>query len=411
MRIHTRIWNMTRTNVLSIAIVLSAGHAYGQLHLIAGTATPNEEGPAIAASLLKVNPDGSLESVEQLASQKEGMWWIESADDARTIVMLTSEPELKVVVVDMNRGEVVKRCEKWPEVPGYLSPHIWGTQYWLVADGTGRLSVGRYGSRGFPDTVLQGMSLDAGVPCDASFRMLGPTDVAKVYVQGAGGIGSLTGIQGPTFLVDSAGAVYTQIGGDRIYVGYTVPRQSWSDMKVPFAWVWANNTKVAVVSYEDRQDRNNPGPRRNIAYDKVNRIWRELPLPGLAGVRAFGSTVAMSEAVSPVGEPVAAKTARREARAARDPDRRSVFEGVERRERLPLVYPGRLHVHDVATGQSTVIVTNEEDSEVLLVDEETIYYRVNDTIHASARGVSGLLPGRILATDDRIRDAHWAFMK
>ena len=401
---------LQQTKVLLIAFLAFSGQAYAQLHVIVGAATPKEHDQAVAASLLKTNPDGSLELVEELVSKKEGMWWIESADDARTIAILTSEPQSKVVVVDMNRGEVVKRCEKWPVVPGYLSPQ-WATQNWLVADGTGRLSVGRYGSRGDPDSVLQGVSLDANVPCEASFGMLGPADVSKVYRQGDGGIGSLTGIQGPTFLVDSAGAVYTFIGGDRIYLGYTVPRQYWSDLRVPFGTVWANNSRVAVVSYRDLQDRNNPGPRRSLAFDKLNNIWRELPWPGIPLVRAFGSTLAISEAVSPAGESDAAKTARREARGARDPDRRSVFEGVERRERLPLVYPGRLHVHDVATGQSTVIVTNEEDSEVLLVDEETIYYRVNDTIHSSQRGVSGLLPGRILATDDRIRDAHWAFMK
>jgi hypothetical protein len=410
MRINSRIWNATRTKVLLIGVLAFSGQAYAQLHLIVGAATPNEHDQAVAASLLKINSDRSVELVEELASKKEGMWWIEAADDARTIAILTSEPESKVVVVDMNRGEVVKRCERWPAVPGYLSPQ-WATQYWLVADGTGKLWVGRYGSRGDPDSVLQGVSLDAGVPCEASFKMLGPTDVSKVYRQGDGGIGSLTGIEAPTFLVDAAGAVYTHIGGDRIYLGYTVPREYWSNLRVPSGAVWANNSKVAAVSYRDLQDRNNPGPRRSLAYDKVNKIWRELPWPGIPVVRAFGSTLAISEAVSPAGESDAAKTVRHQARSARDPARSALFEGVERRERLPLVYPGRLHVYDVATGQQTVIVTNEEDSEVLLVDGENIYYRVNDSIYSSRMGDSGVLPGIKIATDERIRDAHWAFMK
>jgi len=58
-----------------------------------------------------------------------------------------------------------------------------------------------------------------------------------------------------------------------------------------------------------------------------------------------------------------------------------------------------------------LIVTNEEDSEVLLVDGETIYYRVNNKLYSSTAGTSGQMPGRLIATDDRIRDAHWAFMK
>jgi hypothetical protein len=407
MRPRTQRWTARVMKALVIAILFGRINAYAQLHVITGTTTRKSD-ESFAVDLLKVSSEGKLEEVEQLASPKEGLWWIETADDSRTLVIMTRHTKDAIVVVDMKQGKVVKRCEEWPDVPGYVSHEIWPTQEWLLADVTGQQFVGRYGSRGDPDAVLQGMSLEPAVPCAESFRMLGPTDVARVYVQGAGGITGLTSVDPMTLLVDAEGRVRTRIGGDFIYLGYSVPREYWGDMKVPLAAVLASNSRVLIMYYWDAD---NAARTRTIAYDKVKKTWSSVPLPGIPLVRTFGSILAMPERVERTAATFkegSDKSNLRKATSINGPSTRFSFEEEERQGRS---YSGRLHIYDVATGKSSLLMTNEEDSEVLWADADTIYYRVNDKLYSSKAGISGITPGRLIATDDRIRDAHWAFMK
>jgi hypothetical protein len=80
-------------------------------------------------------------------------------------------------------------------------------------------------------------------------------------------------------------------------------------------------------------------------------------------------------------------------------------------EETGIVYPGRLHIYDVESERSYLIVTNQGDSEVLLVENNTVYYRVSDRVYSVALTDQGLGPARLLATSDLVRDAHWAFIK
>jgi len=50
-------------------------------------------------------------------------------------------------------------------------------------------------------------------------------------------------------------------------------------------------------------------------------------------------------------------------------------------------------VYDLVIGKRSVIVTNEADSEVVL-DKDSVYYRVNDKLYLSALGDSGVLSGK-----------------
>jgi hypothetical protein len=74
-------------------------------------------------------------------------------------------------------------------------------------------------------------------------------------------------------------------------------------------------------------------------------------------------------------------------------------------------YPGILHLYNVATEKYYTITTNQGDSEIILVDNNTVYYRVSDRLYSAAITDSGLDPAKLLATSEIIRDAHWAFYK
>jgi hypothetical protein len=80
-------------------------------------------------------------------------------------------------------------------------------------------------------------------------------------------------------------------------------------------------------------------------------------------------------------------------------------------ENSTYVYRGRLHLYDVETGRSYTIDTRQADSEMLLVEDETVYYRVSNRLYSAPITGETLGPAKLLATDEAIRDAHWAFTK
>jgi hypothetical protein len=76
-----------------------------------------------------------------------------------------------------------------------------------------------------------------------------------------------------------------------------------------------------------------------------------------------------------------------------------------------LMYPVRLHLYDITSGKIYTIETKQGDSEVLLVDNGSVYYRVSDRLYASPITTNGVGPPKLLVTNDLVRDAHWAFIK
>jgi hypothetical protein len=76
-----------------------------------------------------------------------------------------------------------------------------------------------------------------------------------------------------------------------------------------------------------------------------------------------------------------------------------------------VVYPGRIHLYDAATERVRDIVTNQGDSEVILVEGGTVYYRASDRLYSAVITEAGLGPARLLVAGEAIRDAHWAFFR
>jgi hypothetical protein len=76
-----------------------------------------------------------------------------------------------------------------------------------------------------------------------------------------------------------------------------------------------------------------------------------------------------------------------------------------------LVYPGKLHLYDLDSEKVYTIDTKQGDSEVLLVEDGKVYYRASDRLYSAPITNSGIGTARLLATDDAIRDTHWAFIK
>ena len=75
------------------------------------------------------------------------------------------------------------------------------------------------------------------------------------------------------------------------------------------------------------------------------------------------------------------------------------------------MFPGRLHLYDVTNERVYTIATNQGDSEVLLVENNIVYYRVSDRLYSAPVTEKGIGAARLLASNEAIRDAHWAFIK
>ena len=74
-------------------------------------------------------------------------------------------------------------------------------------------------------------------------------------------------------------------------------------------------------------------------------------------------------------------------------------------------YAGLLVIMDTRTGKTWRIQTNQGDSEPLLVNGTTAYYRVNDQIFKAGLQQNGQAgPPAMLAQSEELRDAHWAFL-
>jgi len=76
-----------------------------------------------------------------------------------------------------------------------------------------------------------------------------------------------------------------------------------------------------------------------------------------------------------------------------------------------LVYLGRLHLYNVDTEKTYTITTNHGDSEVLLVEDSIVYFRASNRLYSAPIGETSIGAATLLATDEVIRDAHWAFIK
>ena len=73
--------------------------------------------------------------------------------------------------------------------------------------------------------------------------------------------------------------------------------------------------------------------------------------------------------------------------------------------------PGTLRLYDVDTEKMFTIATNQGDSEILLVEGGVVYWRAANRLYSAPITDSGIGAQRLLATDEAIRDAHYAFIK
>jgi hypothetical protein len=74
------------------------------------------------------------------------------------------------------------------------------------------------------------------------------------------------------------------------------------------------------------------------------------------------------------------------------------------------VFDGSVELLNIRTGKHYTLNTGQGDTEVLLIDGTTVYYRVNDSLYRAQMGPGTLQGATEILRDENIQLAHWAFL-
>jgi len=386
----------------SFLSVLIASTTWGQLHLLAGS--PHEEWiEPYAAGLFRIEDDGAVKLVSELVPKSPGAGWINISYDLRTALIVAIGPT--IIVVDFDKAAVVKKCTSSDDPGGRRNI---GEQ-WLANSSTHGPSFEWIATASdVKDAVVRGMRLDPSVPCEASFENRPPEAIREVLEHGDAGVGDVADNGRLGIVVGSKGwlspgQVYGFVS-KHVPLGYTIPPGIESDNL--YSSLAISDSKVFCIRLvNERED------YRVLVFRKSDKTWHVLRTPSevVPDLRGFGRHIAVTEAN--------AKSAKNPKSAGSEKWRKgSRAMGPELAERMDdpqagRVYPGKFHIYDVETEKLFPLTTNQADSEILLVENGMVYYRVLNQLFEAPLSAKGIGAARLLATDDVILDAHWAFMK
>jgi hypothetical protein len=379
----------------ALSLLPVAALAQGQLYLVTGTVTGSPESEYFGSSLLRVERDGKTSVVSELVPDSAGLTYVGVSYDWRRLVIRGGGGEKggpeTVLVLDFDKADAVKRCQE-PDSSGKITLYSWLAKQpnfgpaleWLSVDDT---------------KSVEGMLIEPTIPCDKSFVGLTPGDVRFFVAHGLAGIADVADLDGPRGWVDGVDG-QVRLTSEAVAADYKIPLSLRSGPQSVNALILINDSHSFVISLTQEK------AYRILVFRKGDQTWHTLPIPSERhpNVRGFGKYIAGLEVQDRnPGNPRSPGEEKWPTKPRRT--------GPDLTGRVREVYPGKLHVYDVDTERVFSITTNQGDSEILLIENSTVYYRVNDQIYAAPITERGLGRGRLLATDEAIRDAHWAFLK
>jgi hypothetical protein len=395
--------------ILALSVCPSLMQA--QVYLLAGTPASACDCGVYGASLFEVTGKGVQrvsEMVPPVAPPGTGLVWVGFSYEKRKAVIEGAN----IQVLDLNTATVVKSCT-WPQ-PGLAS------QPWL-ADVPGRgltLEGLLVPGKGLPSDV-GGMILDSSTPCRESFTSVQPFELRYLSAHGTAGTANIVAQEGTYGFIAEGGRIWAHGLAD---LGVKIPPEF--TMGRTTADIIVNDPQVLIVLLGDYSGQ----PRVALAFRKSDNTWHVIPAMSelYARFRSFGGFVAITEtrAKATVSEQLArgkgvdlssAAVRKAEQSAGRvewrggespyGPDMAEAFETSH------VLYPGRLHLYEISTEKLYTITTNQADSEVLFVEGKIVYYRASDRLYTAPIGDRSIGRATLVATDEVIRDAHWAFIK
>jgi hypothetical protein len=405
-----------RLATVQVAICLSLAPAVlnGQLFLIAGTPQTNEFNAAYASDLLQVGPNG-VTVVASLLPANLATGKVHISYDWRKVVIVSALPNDYAAVLDFDEARIIKAC-KLPSDPGFGLVEQW------LADipGTGPVLalLGATTTRP-PYSAIKRMSLDPRVPCGLSFTDGQPLDLIRIVAHGFGGAADIVPSDGTSGAINAEGVMTRHLMNTDISFGFEIPSQLRQAPPNNSAALIVNDSHALVLGVGGGD------AYRALLLRKADKTWHALPQ--CCDVTGFGQFIAITEVLTKAvdskpgtasrgdkaatAQPLAESAGKSEWRSKesrRGPDMTIRFENSRNRG---AIYPGRLHAYNIDTEKLYTITTNQGDSEIVLIEDNAVYYRVSDRLYKAPITDSGIGAATLMATDEAIRDAHWAFIK
>ena len=385
------------------------------LYLLTSTPTP-QEARTFPASLSRLESNGAISPIRELVPKNIGVDGVEINFEGRLITV--ASPPISPHSFQVIRMDAPERSE-------FYAVNYWGSNmssHLLDVPGRGivqSVEIAQHPSQNpnlsvkpleFTEETMRSighklMGVDLGTGLEGTDRDLPFSDYKYLSLAGRA-----VGIWPPMTTATSAASdgrslLIPAVGGS-LPLNIQLPPSARLTPAELVVYHVINRSIVVVSLSGGKFDGSSETTLR--IYDRMRGSWSEFPVPGERDiVRGFGSWVAVAVAENNAGNPDRISPGRRNRRSEEAPT------GDPPDERFGLLreyFPGQLYLYNAITRQRYHIDTGEGDSEVLLVSDGTVFYRVNDQLYRADLDGASLLNTTLLATNDLIRDTHWAFL-
>ena len=237
----------SRVGPMCVWAGLFASSMSGQLYLVTGTQTPRNMA-SFSSALWRLGQDGRFQPSGEIAPRESGLFWVEVDYEARLLVALTcgsstGEVGSAIIVVDFDKGDIVKRCPAASSPPNFIS-----IEEWLAnIPGKGVAFVDRLEATAAVNgkqEFIRAMRVDPSIPCKPSYQMIAPSDSTDVIVNGRAGVAGIAANDMVVFAMDTDGRIFRRFrDGQMVYVGYQVPESLRLGVERPGFAVMINNLR------------------------------------------------------------------------------------------------------------------------------------------------------------------------
>lgn len=397
---------------LVIAVCLAVTTGRSELFLITGSYNQGWN-YASGSKVIRVAANGEVSTGHWLVSADQGFVWVGLSYEARLGAVLVPGESPRIRFFSLQTGSVTKECEL---------PEDYGTPYWADVPGIGavvQMKHEHWPPQPEADGRLDVIRPAVRIPCTSSFEKAPSANLRYTTALGGGGIGDFVMQDGFRCFAELSGRILHFSRG-REDLEIRLPPDAVGENN-RLAWLTIRNPEIVVVTLAGEVAEMS----RSFVLRRHENRWTELPQEYSAGVkRGFGRYIAVTEAHTKkavaaqfkdhpgmLNVDQAVRTAEQSAgrgewRTGSGPDGPNLVESFASSS---LLFPGRLHVFDSRTAKDFVLTTNQGDSEVLLIANGVVYYRVSKRLYSVPISDGGLGRSRLMAEDELIDDAHWAF--
>lgn len=384
---------MKNCNILYFIMIILSTLKADNLYFIQGTPT-NTFVHFYATNLLKYNNIDKLEHIKELTSDKEGSEFIRLYFDER-IIIVSKIPKIKgkteEIVIDMNNVGNIRLLEF------NYDKHYTNIYNYLLKIPDKGLYQTLYLSDSPNETLLLGVNVITLEP--EYFPM---NFIKNIILSGRSPL-SLPGSDTKGFMIDND--LNLRTGGTdsksiKEPIGIKLPEIA-TIRKSKHITAQIINEKITILVDTGNKSADNKsiGNKNLLILNKSKNEWNKFTIPGSqSGTTNFGNYW--------IGG------------YAQEDNKKNLFENKVLMNSKPywrlkgqeIYAPGILFMYNAETKQYFEIITENADSEILLIENNEIYYRIYDEIYKAEIRDDKVTNGKLLVKNEIVPDIHWAFI-